>query len=199
MLVPAMLDAPPPDTTERDRAVVTEHAERIYDETKRDVDAEIDRLDAAKQWGIAEMDRVTDEALRRLRTGGDPDEVERWMQAELAATIERASAPGFDPRPTTVAAPRPSTPPPSTRPSPPAAPSVPVVAEVSPPAPSSPAEAPPSVVAEAPARTVADASRGCGCTTSEARWWWAPWCVVFVSRRRRESARSRGVPAFGSS
>lgn len=146
-----MLFVGPPsvEPTERARAEVTEHAERIYEDTKRDVDAEVARLDAAKAWAVAEMDRVTAEAIRRLDRGGDPDAVERWTQQELAAVIERASAPGFDPRPAAapppIAAEAPSaTPPLATPPS--AIPASAIPASAIPPevAPSSAAVTPPA-------------------------------------------------------
>lgn len=180
---------PPVEPTERARAEVTEHAERIYEDTKRDVDAEVARLDAAKAWAVAEMDRVTAEAIRRLDGGGDPDAVEQWTQQALAAVIERASAPGFDPRPPAAARPIAAEAPPATPP--PATPR-----EVAPPSAVPPDVAPSSAVVTQPS---APAEHGCAVAHRSpglAIVGALPW-ILAVWRRRRPVAiaSSRGRAA----
>jgi hypothetical protein len=182
-----MFAGPPAvEPTERARAEVTERAERIYDGAERAAEAEIARLEAAKAWAIAEMDRVTAEAIRRLDAGGDPDVVERWTKEALAAVVERASAPDFDPRP-------PPTPPRPTSIAPRVA--TPVAAgTIAAPSPELPPAAPPRVAdPEAPTVEVPTVegptveAQGCavGAESSRGRApiGWAPWILVALAVR----------------
>lgn len=182
------LGPPAVEPTERARAEVNERALEIYEDTKRDVDAEVARLDAAKVWAIAEMDRVTAEAIRRLEAGGDPDAVERWTTQEIAAVVERASAPGFDPRP----APTPA------RPVERAAASIAAAPIITPPiaAPARPADVAPTV--SPPVAPPVNEEHGCALghgARGDAIAGWMPW-ILAVWRRRPSGARpSRGRAA----
>lgn len=94
-----MLAAPPAvDDTENARAAITQKAEQIVADTKREVDSELDRMEAAKDWALAEMDLATARAKKDLDEGKDPDEVQQRLEAELTAAIAKANDPGFDPR-----------------------------------------------------------------------------------------------------
>ncbi|MBL8947078.1 MAG: hypothetical protein JNK45_28150 [Myxococcales bacterium] len=180
------LGPPAVEPTERARAEVNERALEIYEDTKRDVDAEVARLDAAKVWAIAEMDRVTAEAIRRLDAGGDPEVVERWTTQEIAAVVERASAPGFDPRPV----PTPSRPVEHA-----AAPIVPTPIAAAPI--EAPSIAPPAGSADvAPTTSPPVAASGCeahGCglghgSRDDAIAGWMPWILALWRRRRTHAA-----------
>lgn len=180
-----MFAGPPAvEPIERARAEVTARAERIYDGAARATEAEIARLDAAEAWAIAEMDRVTDEAMRRLDAGGDPDAVERWTKEALAAVVERASAPDFDARPPPTP-PRPAPTPP--RPgaiAPPVAAAPVAVGTIAAPSPERPPAAPPSVVdPEAPTVEAQGCAVGAESSRGRAPIGWAPWILVALAVR----------------
>lgn len=183
-----MIDAPPqPQEVERARAQVGGEAERIYDETRRQVDDEIARLDAARVWAEGEMDRITAQALADLDAGRDPDAVERKLQSDLAAVISRAQDPGFDPRtlaptrsaaPAPAVAPTPATPPPITAaPKPAPAPPPPIAA----------ASPEPPAVLDAPTPASDDS---CRCRVDAVAP--PPWCALaWLGVLRRRGPRQR--------
>jgi hypothetical protein len=173
-----MFAGPPAvEPTERTRAAVTERAERIYDGAERAAEAEIARLDAAKAWAIAEMDRVTDEAIRRLDAGGDPDAVERWTKEAIAGVVERASAPDFDPRP-------PPTPPRPAAIAPPVARTPVAAGPIAAPSPERPPAAPPSVgEPEAPEVEAQGCALAAESPRGRAPSGGAPWILVALAVR----------------
>ncbi|MFO0635874.1 MAG: hypothetical protein U0168_23795 [Nannocystaceae bacterium] len=185
-----MIEAPPdPQAVERARAQVGAEAERIYDDTKRKVDGEIARMDAAQVWAEHEMDRLTAKALADLEAGRDPDAVERTLQSDLAATIARAQDPSFDPRrlpplPDIAATAVPAAPAAPPRTEPVAAAPVPAVATRAPAA----APVPAPAAAPAPAGTAPPAPTACACRSDG----FAPslgGIVLAVLARRRRARR----------
>jgi hypothetical protein len=174
-----MLSPPTPaEQTENARAAVTADMQQILEDTERDVGAELDRLEAAKRWALAEMDRSTERAKKDIDAGKDSEEVMRRLEAELAATMAKAGDPEFDPRTSTsVTASEQS-------------PAVPAAV----PTPPIPSAAPPSTAAHeaesaAPVvevrAPVPSATSACACSHSRGEGRLAAWLLVLALARRR--------------